>query len=283
MLASVRMFLVALALTTFTAVSHAQSAIGLVFDGCGTMVDGIECTLFQPDSGGFYLLISPVPVQLGDRLHVVGVVDPDCNTICQQGPCLAATLVEDCGSFDVICRADGSDPNGCSDCPCGNNAPLDSRGGCLNSTAQSAELQASGIPTPFGDSLHFDVVGANPGTFGILISGAQLLPANPANPCPAGSGITSSALDGFRCVGQALRRHGTRATDANGDIGLTNAGWGGNDPPTGGLIAQGGFEIGQTRHWQVFYREASNLVCMRGQNSTNAISTLIHPLTPGTF
>ena len=122
--------------------------------------------------------------------------------------------------------------------------------------------------------------GANPSTFAVLLSGAELLPTNPLNPCPAGSGIRSALLDGLRCVGVGLQRHGVRATDAEGDVGLTNNGWGGGDPPAIGLIAQGGFQLGQTRHWQVFYREASALVCMRGLNTTNAVSTILFPVVP---
>ncbi len=280
MLASLRLSLLSLVLTAFASPANAQSAVGLGFEGCGTMVDGVECVMFAADSGSLYLLNSPVPVALGDRIRVVGVIDVTCITFCQQGACLNASVVEACPTATAACSGDGGDQAGCTNCPCGNNAPLGSAGGCLNSTGTSAELVASGTPNPLDDQLRFEVTGANPGTFGILLSASQLLPSNPANPCPAGSGVQAMALDGIRCIGVGLKRHGVRATDANGDIGVTNTGWGGIDPPMVGLIAQGGFVSGQTRHWQAFYREAGTLVCQRGQNTTNALSTTF---TPGPF
>ncbi len=169
-----------------------------------------------------------------------------------------------------FCNGDGGDQMGCTNCPCGNNAPLGTNGGCTNSVGTSALLIASGSPnvsTP-ADTLHFDLTGGTfPGSFGVLLSGANQLPN--AGACPPGSGITSATLDGLRCVGGSALRHGSRSLGANGS---TSAGWGPPANPTAGIGVSAGFVAGQTRHFQVFYRETPTLGCMTGQNTTNAVS-----------
>lgn len=178
-------------------------------------------------------------------------------------------------AFASFCAGDGADLTGCTSCPCSNDAPRGSRGGCLNGAGTSAELLALGIPSQSTDTLRFEVRGGNATTFAILISGVDRLPANGV--CVAGSGIQSSVLDGLRCAGGALLRHGTRALDSNGDIGVTTSGWGGIDAPAIGLIARAALNIGETRNFQVFYREDPTLGCGRGQNSTNAVTVMIQP------
>ena len=165
---------------------------------------------------------------------------------------------------------------GCTPCPCANDAPpATSTGGCLNPAGGSAHLQWSGLPSAGVDSLRFEVTSASPTTFGVLISGDNRLPA--AGPCPPGSGIQSATLDGLRCVGGAALRHGSRATDANGDIGVTNNGWGPPSGPPGGLIASGGFAAGQVRQFQCFYRVLPTQGCGTGQNTTNGVGVTFIP------
>lgn len=278
-----RSLLACLLIAGLAPLSSAQ--ISITIDDCGTIVEGVECDLFAADGGGLYIVGSSTPLSVGDRVHVVGDLDPTCISICQQGNgCIFnATVTFDCDSYDSVCHGDGGDQQGCTDCPCGNNAPAGTVGGCLNGAGQSAHIEGSGIADPFADTLRFEVTGANPNTFGVLASADNLLPNNPMNPCPAGSGIITLFADGLRCVGGNFQRHGSRATDNNGDIGVTNAGWGEGDGPIGGLVAQGGFAIGDTRHWQVFYREGVDLVCQTGQNTTDAVSVEVVPPVPGTF
>lgn len=177
-----------------------------------------------------------------------------------------------------FCNGDGGDLAGCTDCPCGNNAPQGSIGGCLNTSGDSAELIAFGAPSVSNDELRFEVREANPDTFGVLISGAARAPANASNPCfGMDSGITSSSFNGLRCVVQGFRRHGTRATDHRGAIGATNSGWGGQDAPPQGILAQGGFAAGQRRHFQVIYREDPTESCTANLNTTQAVTAIILP------
>ena len=173
------------------------------------------------------------------------------------------------------CNGDGGDQAGCTDCPCLNNAPAGTVGGCLNSAATSARLVPSGVPSLAGDTMRFTVEDALPSTFGVLTSGGAIAPTGVANPCfGSNSGVASANLDGLRCAVQSVQRHGVRVTDA---VGATPVGWGPPDGPAGGLAAQGGFAAGQTRHYQVVYRELPDQVCMSGLNTTQAISVTFEP------
>ncbi|MEM7519015.1 MAG: hypothetical protein AAF368_19090, partial [Planctomycetota bacterium] len=177
-----------------------------------------------------------------------------------------------------FCEGNGADAAGCGDCPCSNDASPGSTGGCLNVSGTSASLTVSGAPSLTNDALRFELRGANPSTFAVLVSASQQAPANASNPCfGVNSGIASPALRGLRCVVQDVRRQGTRAIDAQGSVGDSNAGWGGNDGPTAGLLAQGGLVAGQSRHFQAFYREGAAAICQRDQNTTQGISIIVRP------
>lgn len=55
------------------------------FDGCGVLVQGVECVLFQARDGGLYVLDNLGGFQVGDYVRVRGVLDPYCVTFCMQG------------------------------------------------------------------------------------------------------------------------------------------------------------------------------------------------------
>lgn len=165
-----------------------------------------------------------------------------------------------------VCNGDGGETPGCTSCPCGNDAPPGTVGGCLNGAVRSARLSGSGVPSAGADSMRFTLEGASSSSFAVLVSAADLLPA--VGPCPPGAGVTSVFFDGLRCAGGGLVRHGTRATDA---LGATTAGWG------PGLLAQGGFGAGETRSYQVIYRTAPGEQCGTGQNTSQALVVLTLP------
>ncbi|MEM7518735.1 MAG: hypothetical protein AAF368_17650, partial [Planctomycetota bacterium] len=177
----------------------------------------------------------------------------------------------------IFCQATGGGLNGCTSCPCGNESVF-SVGGCLNSFANSAVLMVEGQASVSFDTLRLDVSFAIPNSFGVLLSGDGRLPANPSNPCfGLATGVPSLVLDGLRCVGVNVQRHGTRATDDAGSIGRTTPAWGFPNGPVGGLIAQGGFTAGTTRHFQAFYRDNPLLGCGTGQNTTQGVSVVFLP------
>jgi hypothetical protein len=70
-------------------VPEANMSVELVrpgyFDGCGVLVQGVECVLFQAQDGGLYVLNNLGDFQVGDYVRVRGVLDPYCATFCMQG------------------------------------------------------------------------------------------------------------------------------------------------------------------------------------------------------
>ena len=124
------------------------------------------------------------------------------------------------------------------------------------------------------DTLRFELEGGVPLSFAVLVSARNRLPDAPTHPCFGfDSGlIAPGMLDGLRCVGVGLVRHGARPTDEMGAIGAATS-WG---TPTG-IIAPGTFEVGSTRHFQVFYRDGMAAVCGTGQNTSDAVSVRVAP------
>ena len=67
------------------------------FSGCGTLVRGVECVLFQADLGGLYILSNVGPFSVGDRGFVTGCIDPSCISFCQQGDgCILNNTIATC-------------------------------------------------------------------------------------------------------------------------------------------------------------------------------------------
>lgn len=167
----------------------------------------------------------------------------------------------------------GSNPSGCSPCPCANTAGPTSGGGCLNSSLSSAVLQAYGVASVSNDTLGLEVFGASPDTFAILSSAENQLPFT--GPCPTGNGVLAPGVfDGLRCIGGDFRRHGTRTTDLGG---ASTSPWGfPNSNPPQGLLSASGFVAGQSRAFQAIYRDGSGS-CATGRNTTNAIQVTILP------
>ncbi len=187
------------------------------------------------------------------------------------------------GNTSQLCNGDGGDQLGCTDCPCGNNAPMGTVGGCLNSSLSSARLLSSGsasVSLPSGDTtdLRFSIEGAPPTAFCILNSGDNLAPQGMANPCfGLNSGAQSVNFDGLRCAVQNTLRHGGRSADMNGEVGVTNNPWGGEGGPPIGLAVAGGFASGQTRYFQVINRDDPLAVCGRGLNTSQAVGVTFTP------
>lgn len=172
------------------------------------------------------------------------------------------------------CSGDGGDQLGCSDCPCMNEAPAGTVGGCLNSAGTSTRLLASGSASIGAADLRFEAQGAPPTSTAVLTSGNSLAPANMTNPCfGLDSGIQAMQLDGLRCVVQGVLRHGVRPSDSAGDIGVTTNGWGSPN----GFFNFSAFVAGSTKHFQLIYRDDELAVCMRGQNTSQAVTVVFVP------
>jgi hypothetical protein len=64
---------------------------------CGELVQGVECVLFQADSGGLFLLENLDGFNVGDVVEVSGCLDPDCFNICLQGDgCIFQNTITEC-------------------------------------------------------------------------------------------------------------------------------------------------------------------------------------------
>ena len=183
--------------------------------------------------------------------------------------------------FPDVCNGDGGDGFGCTPCPCGNDVPAGTIGGCINSSGGGARLLPSGsrsVTAPNPGDLRMEMIDGVPTSFAVLISGAAVAPDNAANPCfGLNSGLQSVVLDGLRCAVQSTQRHGGRPVAADGSVGSSTNGWGGASGPASGLAIQGGFVPGLTRHFQVFFREIPGAICMSEQNTTQAVTVTFEP------
>ncbi len=167
-------------------------------------------------------------------------------------------------NLQASCFGDGSG----NQCPCNNNSTSGHLGGCSNSNGDGAILAAQGNPSVTTDTLRFDLSSAAANSFGVLTSGDNRLP-QAGN---IGDGIQS--FDGLRCIGGNFKRHGGRAISASGN---SVAPWGPPGGPPAGIIAQGIFSFGQTRHFAVIYRDDDAQVCTTGLNFSNAVTVTVTP------
>lgn len=75
-----------------------NNTIAPCFEGCGTLVLGVECVLFAADSGGLFLLSNLGGFQVGDRVFVRGGLNPLCYSFCMQGNgCIDDNEIAPCG------------------------------------------------------------------------------------------------------------------------------------------------------------------------------------------
>lgn len=72
------------------------------FDGCGVLVQGVECVLFKADIGGLYVLDNMGNFNVGDYVRVRGLMNPYCITICMQGNgCIEQNTISVCLQGDL--------------------------------------------------------------------------------------------------------------------------------------------------------------------------------------
>lgn len=160
-------------------------------------------------------------------------------------------IVTDSGGLGTrYCFGDGT----ALACPCGNAGGTNE--GCANSTTVGATLIASGSTSAPLDSLEF--------------SAAQLTPDQPAllfsalNAVQGGNGAFFG--DGLRCAGGEVKRLGVMTANSTGD-----ATWG----PS--LASAGGWQGGDIRRFQVWYRDPVGGPCGTGFNLTNGVEISFAP------
>ncbi|MDP6989059.1 MAG: lectin-like protein [Planctomycetota bacterium] len=150
----------------------------------------------------------------------------------------------------AYCFGDG----GGTVCPCGNPGGADE--GCANSTGAGARVAATGSASVGTDDLGFQ--------------GAQILPFQPAllfsgdNQVNNGDGVIFG--DGLRCAGGTVKRLGVQNGDSAGD-----AAWG------PGLANQGGWQPGDTKRFQIWYRDPNGSPCGSGFNLSHGLEVAFVP------
>ncbi|MBK7876738.1 MAG: VCBS repeat-containing protein [Planctomycetes bacterium] len=192
---------------------------------------------------------------------------PDCNAnvvldACELSPATDANgdSILDVCQFTSYCFGDGTG----TACPCGNSGGAGR--GCANSVnANGAVLTVSGWPSIANDTLVLHAAGM-PNS---VSPSSQYLQATLQD----NGGFGTPIQDGLRCVGGAIVRLGARPNSGNQsqypDVG--------NQPVSirGGLVSLG---MPQTRHYQVFYRNAAATFCPPGTaNWTNGLSIVWGP------
>jgi hypothetical protein len=151
--------------------------------------------------------------------------------------------------FDITtyCSGDGSG----TACPCGNAAGADE--GCMNGTGMGGQLTASGT--------------ASAGANSLVLQASNLVPSQPGlyfqgnNATGNAAGITFG--DGLRCAGGGVIRLQVRFADTTGSSNSSI-----DIPTSGGVLA------GQTKRYQVWYRDPNSTPCGLGFNLTNGIEVV---------
>jgi hypothetical protein len=148
--------------------------------------------------------------------------------------------------FDIItfCTGDGSGTM----CPCGNAAAAGE--GCMNGTGQGGLLDSGGTSS------------ISDNTF--VLRGTQMTPSQPGlyfqgnNAVNSGNGNPFG--DGLRCAGGGVRRLQVRFADATGTSQTSIS-----------IGAAGAVAAGDTKRYQVWYRDPLMSFCGFGFNLTNGI------------
>lgn len=180
----------------------------------------------------------------GDSICLTGEIfsDPAANAISTSvGPCV--------GFYSTYCYGDGS----ASTCPCGNIGAAGE--GCANSAGHGATLTPSGSNDVGLDDISFLVTQGPPGVPGILFTGTV----------QAGGGNGFVFGDGLLCATGSIQRLQVRFLDGSG-----SATWG------PGLQPQGGWNPGDTRHVQAWYRDVTG-PCNGGFNTSHAVTINFQP------
>lgn len=146
------------------------------------------------------------------------------------------------------CSGDGS----AGPCPCGNAGA--SGAGCANSTGSGAALAAYGTTSVADDLLFLEGQGLPPSVLTVLFAGTS---SSPTALAPAGAGL--------RCIGGTLKRVAVRSSNQAGRVWLG---------PT--LQPLGGWNAGETRHFQAFYRNPTG-PCGQVFNVSGAASVTFAP------
>jgi hypothetical protein len=158
-------------------------------------------------------------------------------------------VVEPVGVGTNFCFGDGSG----TACPCGNASNASDESGCMNSLGQAGKLRALGLASIANDTLTLN---------GSQMPNSSALYFQGTTRQNGGMGVTFG--DGLRCAGGSILRLSTKM----------NTG-GGSQYPTGAdlpISQRGNLAPGDTRHYQVWYRNAASFCTASTFNLTNGVT-----------
>jgi len=231
-----------------------------VITDCNSNAIPDECELVGNDCN-----INGVPDECEPDCDASGIPDEceiyaDCNGNQVPDPCdITAGTSDDldgdgqpdeCQTAVSFCSGDGS----AAACPCGNTGSAGA--GCGNSAGGGARLFANGSNSIIADDLAFVASGLIPGQSAMLFYGNAL----------ENGGVGTTLGDGLRCVGGQIQR-----LDVLVPGGVGNAGW-----PTG-YAALEGWQPGDSRYFQVWYRDTTPGPCASGYNLSSGQAVTFTP------
>lgn len=73
------------------------------YDGCGTLEGGGECMVFVGDDGAVFPMGLLLEFGVGDYVHLVGEVCPECPSFCDKGPAFQLQQITACDGFVDEC------------------------------------------------------------------------------------------------------------------------------------------------------------------------------------
>ena len=154
-----------------------------------------------------------------------------------------AIVVHGCDERVVpYCPGDGT----LASCPCSNESVPGAVEGCLNSTGAGARLTHLGTASTAADDLVLVVTQARPGRPGLFVQGAN------------DTAITFK--DGLFCLGNPTERLEIITLDAFGSARSTQS-----------ILTEGNVFPGQTRRYQLWFRDDGLSVCGTGSNFTGGL------------
>jgi hypothetical protein len=82
-------------------ISQTAYAQPVFFGDCGTLIQGVECVLFDSDNYGVYVVENLGGFGVGDRVRVEGKLNDTCITFCMEGDgCIEQNQISSCAEFD---------------------------------------------------------------------------------------------------------------------------------------------------------------------------------------
>ncbi len=142
----------------------------------------------------------------------------------------------------TFCSGDGSS----TACPCGNTGGAGE--GCANGTGSGARLSASGTASVSAADLVLSAENLIPSQPGLYFQGNNAV--NSGNGNPFG--------DGLRCAGGGVIRLQVRFADSNG-----------TSQTSANIAANGGVSAGDTKRYQIWYRDPNTSPCSTQFNLSN--------------